>query len=765
MITLFRLIRNIGQFDSFTGHPRTSLSRFAAVYAENGRGKTTVAAILRSLLGGDPNPIMERRRFNAAHEPHVVVDNDGAPCIFENASWNRTLPNIVVYDDHFTDSNVHSGLVVESDHRQNLHELIIGARGIALNNALQDRVDQIDEHNQVLRQRADALPARIRGPFSVDEYCALLPRADLEDALNDAERNLSAVSDAASVQRMPSLESINLGHFDLDDITRLLGATLQTLDATAIARLQEHFASLGDGGEQWIAEGMRRARQREGGTVVACPFCSQNVEADPLVTHYRAYFSDSYTSLKTEIDRAIYNVKASSSADAVGSVARIANTNDERVTFWSRFCELPRLALDSEALSREWVQAGEALLRVLESKKVAPLDAVPLPEESRALVERFNGAHETVTAYNDAVVAGNVQIALAKERSVTGSVSSITSDIERLKAIRQRFTDPVPAACADYIREKENKARTEVLRTEARAALDNYRQEIFPAYETAINEYLRRFNAGYRIGSMTSVNNRGGSSCVYNVLINDQEVRVGGAEAGPGEPAFRNTLSAGDRSTLALAFFFASLDQDDAVAQKTVVLDDPITSLDDHRQLATTQEIRRLSQRASQVIVLSHDKSFLLRTWQGADRAARTALQIVRVGDSSEIQLWDATQDSITEHDKRHELVAVYVANSTGDRRKVAESLRPILEAFIRVSYPREFPPESLLGNFQRASFDHIGTANEYLNAADTNELGDLLEYANRFHHDTNPAWADEYINGAELLGFATRTLRFTRKS
>jgi wobble nucleotide-excising tRNase len=54
------------------------------------------------------------------------------------------------------------------------------------------------------------------------------------------------------------------------------------------------------------------------------------------------------------------------------------------------------------------------------------------------------------------------------------------------------------------------------------------------------------------------------------VLINN--VAVGLADSN-GEPCFRNTLSAGDRNTLALAFFFASLYQDPQIAQKTVVID------------------------------------------------------------------------------------------------------------------------------------------------------------------------------------------------
>ena len=75
--------------------------------------------------------------------------------------------------------------------------------------------------------------------------------------------------------------------------------------------------------------------------------------------------------------------------------------------------------------------------------------------------------------------------------------------------------------------------------------------------------------------------------------------------------SFRNTLSAGDRNALALAFFFASLDQRADLAQAIVIIDDPMTSLDEHRSIATVQEIRLLQARVARIVVLSHFKPYL----------------------------------------------------------------------------------------------------------------------------------------------------------
>jgi wobble nucleotide-excising tRNase len=172
-----------------------------------------------------------------------------------------------------------------------------------------------------------------------------------------------------------------------------------------------------------------------------------------------------------------------------------------------------------------------------------------------------------------------------------------------------------------------------------------------------------------------------------------------------------------------------------------------------------------LAARVSQVIVLSHSKPFLCSLWEQADRNASVALRINRAAVGSEITVWDVRSDSISEHDKRHELVRGYlqVANPAQER-EVAQALRPILESFTRVAYPEQFPPGTLLGPFIGICDQRVGGPNQILSAADIAELRLLLNYANRFHHDTNPAWQTAAINDAELSDFAQRTLVFASR-
>lgn len=761
MIDRLRLLRNIGSFDSVADGANIPLARLTLIYAENGRGKTTLAAILRSLATGNPVPIAERRRLAALYPPHAVLDCTGGPpaAMFRNGSWNRTLPNMVVFDDVFVDENVYSGLVVGAEQRQKLHELILGVHAVALNQQLQQAVERIELHNHDLRARALAIPAVPAG-MSVDDFCALPARADIDEAIRATERNLAAARAQEAVRNTQPFSALLLPALDIAGVERFLQEDLPALDAAAAARLQAHVAAVDAGGEAWIAEGMGRVAA----SAPNCPFCAQDLGGSPVIAHYRAYFGEEYTDLKRRISRSLAEVNGTHGGEAAAAFERAVRVAVERRQFWAQFCDVPEVAVDTAAIVRDWQATREAAAAALSAKLAAPLERATLPPPARAAITAYEARRSAVAALDEALKRANEAIQLVKEQAEEGNPAAIAADLLRLNAVRARHTPAASPLCDAYLTERAAKVVTELQRDAAQAALEQHRTTVFPGYQTAVNLYLQRFYAGFRLDSVTSTNTRGGPACSYNVLINNTRVAVAGGAPAAGEPSFRTALSAGDRNTLALAFFFASLDQRAGLDETVVVIDDPVSSLDEHRELTTVQEVRRLAERAGQLIVLSHSKPFLCRIWEGADRAGRAALEVSRDGDGSTLRPWDVNQDSVTEHDRRHAALRQYLDASTPNNRDVAAALRPVLEAFVRVSYPAHFRPGATLGPFLTMCEQWAGTAREILDAGDTGELRDLLEYANRFHHDTNAAYETVRINDAELRGFVDRTLAFTRR-
>ena len=769
MIERVRLIRNVGMFDSVDDGANLPFLKLTLVYAENGRGKTTLAAILRSLGTGAALPIAERHRLSAKHPPQVVLDPGGGaqPLIFQNGTWNQPYPNIAVFDDEFIDQNVYSGLTVEADHRQNLHELILGSEGIALNRALQTAVSRIEEHNRALNAKGDAIPVAARVGMDADAFCALAKRDNIDGEIQAAERNLAAAREQDSIRNGLLFETVELSGFNVDALVALLGRDLAALDEATARQVRVHLEGIGPDGERWVAEGMRLLAERPS---EHCPFCAQNLGGSTVIDHYRTYFSTAYGDLKTAIGDALADVSRRHGGDAPAAFERAVRVWGERRQFWSKFCDVPEVALDTAAIARARNAARDAILAALNAKQNAPLERMQLAPEVTAAVTAFDRYRRTVAEMSQDLQRANEAIRRVKEQAAGGNPTALAADVARLTAIKARYLPENVRLCDAYRAEKHAKDRTEQERANARTALDRYRTTVSPAYETAINEYLRRFNAGFRIGNVTSANTRGGSAVTYNVVINVAGNSVAvpiGAATKPGEPkpSFRNTLSAGDRNALALAFFFASLDRDPNLGRKVIVIDDPITSLDEHRFLTTVHEVRELTTRAAQVIVLSHSKRFLCRVWEGAANGIGTALKLDPTATGSTLREWRVSEDLITDHDRRHALFKQFIDGTAVDSRQVAQAIRPTIEHFLRAAYPEQFPPESMIGPFVSICRPRLGTSQQLLNQADTDELDRLREYANLFHHDTNPAWETATINDAQLLDFVNRTLRFTRRN
>ncbi|MBV8590856.1 MAG: hypothetical protein JO212_12520 [Acetobacteraceae bacterium] len=326
----------------------------------------------------------------------------------------------------------------------------------------------------------------------------------------------------------PLFDALSLPELGAEAINGLLGRDLPILDAAAIARVQDHFARIGEDGESWVAVGMNRlSAAPETGTAEACPFCAQDLRGLPLIGHYRAYFSDAYADLKQAISSTIETVTRLHAGESSAAFERAVRVCGERRQFWSRFVEFPQIALDTAEIARVWRLAREAVLSALRAKQAAPLELISLSSEAQIAIAAFEHQRADITALSRRLMDVNAEIEIIKERAAAGNTAALAADLARLRAIKARHRPDIAGRCADYLDAKAAKAAIEERRNEARARLEEYRERIFPAYETAINLYLQRFNAGFRLARVTAVNIARGSSCTYNVVINDREIPIG----------------------------------------------------------------------------------------------------------------------------------------------------------------------------------------------------------------------------------------------
>lgn len=762
MITAFRRIEGVGRYDA--ARPgKTPFTAFTLVYGENGRGKTTLATILSSLARDDPSLILERRRLGAERPPRIEIEIDGDVHLFDEDRWRDPCPLLSVFDDNFVAENVCSGLEVDTAHCRNLHELIIGAEGVRLNQALQRAIAEIEERNRALKKLEAQIPAHLRGGAPVEAFCAIPPVRGVDKAIAKAERQYAAAEAAAQVQDGPLFEPFRLTPIDAAALEATLARGLPDLEAEAAAHVQRHVAALGEGGEAWISDGVARAvrlgRDPETGEN-PCPFCAQDLGRSGVIAHYQVYFSEAYAALKTEIAAAEARLEESCGSEPPAAVERALGKALKAINFWERFTELPEIEFDSDPIVDAIEAAWEEISRLLAAKAAAPLEPVAIDAAARAALDLYAEAVTEMTALAATFEEANAELAEIQADAAADDAEEIARRLAELMRAKLRHDPPLAEPCDAYLETLAQKKRFEAARKEAREALDHYQQAVFPRYERSINAFLKRFNASYTLGEVGSRNTRSGSSCNYKVLINKTAVPLSKADG----PSFKNTLSAGDRNTLALAFFFAALEHDPERARRIVVIDDPMTSLDEHRTLATRQEIRKLADGVAQVIVLSHDKTFLYGLWEAARRETRSGVLVKRVREASTLAPWDVTRDAVTEHDKRHALIRDYIDGRGAEGRAVAGALRPMLETFLRAAYPLDFPPGTMIGQFLKTCRKQARAERPLLSAEDMEELRNILDYANSFHHDTNRACDRESINDMELYDFVLRTVNFTRR-
>lgn len=762
MISRLSLVRNVGSFDSYQAAPSTEFNKLTLIYAENGRGKTTLGAIFRSLSTGQTEFIEGRCRLGSQHRPHVVIETDppAQTHVYQDSNWNSTHPRLIVYDDQFVDDNVYSGLSVAAAHRQNLHEIILGQQGVLLARRVDDLADEIAHLNKSLREKAATIPKKELYNQDIDTFCELPEVSDIEKSIEEQEKQVDALKRADAVKTTRFFSRLNFPAIDVDAIDALLATQLQDLDEEAILRVQSQFEKLGTDGEAWTAKGTQLLASQAQDSPEECPYCGQSVQGIELIDAYRMYFGESYRTHLSLIKAAATEHKSSFGGDALAVIQQEIGQLEKRCTFWEPLVDIPEVDIDSTALTAAWTEARDAITAALQAKQSSPLEGIVLDESTKSKISSYLTIAEKTTSLSEELVACNDAITALKEATAGGEIHSANDELDRLQATKSRYSEQNVLRCQSYLKAKADKADAERLKQEAREELDSYRRQVFPQYCTSINDYLRKFGASFTIEGVRPQDSAGRPSTAYHIHILNNKVPLQSKDTD--KPGFNNTLSAGDRNTLALAFFFASLSSEPDLSNSIVVIDDPISSFDDGRSMTTMQEVRRLFGKAKQVVVLSHVKSFLCRLHKHSKADSVATLHLRRMGDcQSTLEPWEPTEDQFTEYDHNHKTLREFKTGTYPDIRQVAKNLRPVMEGYLRVAYPEHCPPGTLLGQFRERLQQLIEQGQSIMTTEKLTELDEIREYANRFHHDTNPAWETEVPSDAELLRFVERVMDF----
>ena len=186
-------IASVGRLVNFTGRGNLLFRRLTLLFGENGRGKTTLAAVLRSLKSGHGHYITERQTINSADKAKVSVLLASGIVTFSDGTWSHTYGDLEVFDNTFVHDNVYAGDSVEHEHRKNLYRVIVGEEGVTLARKVDDLVARLREASQSIAELKTGFTGRLPNGVTLEKFLTLAPEERLEEKLAAKESELAAM--------------------------------------------------------------------------------------------------------------------------------------------------------------------------------------------------------------------------------------------------------------------------------------------------------------------------------------------------------------------------------------------------------------------------------------------------------------------------------------------------------------------------------------------------------------------------------------------
>lgn len=746
-------IQGIGLLHDANGKPHT-LQKATLVYGDNGRGKSTLATVLRSLSTGDGSLITNRKTLDGKLAPKVVLQfGSGHKVTFDSGAWSERRPEVLVFDADFVERNVHSGGAVSTNHRKNLLEFALGEHAVAARTA-------VDKATNVAKKAADevqALTAQLAGHhtgMTLPQFEKLSPVADADAQLANLEKQISAARNTAAILTKPVPNAIAVPTFDASGIFGILRISLQDVHAHAEQAVKQHVAKLGSkAAEGWLSQG------RQYGDGKTCPYCDQDITNNDLIKAYQTHFNAAYADLKTKVATLQQSVLSATAANHIGAFSHAAVAAAAQAAAWSEHVLTDPIEFDAESAHTVLAELQTFLIGLSDLKQVSPAETVGTEQDVEHANLLWQKTVVHMQATNSAINRANKLIAEYKSKLATAKTAELQLQVQQIQATKRRFDASVIALLGKLNAARSAAAEAEKEKKAQRETLDTLMTSTLKQYEASINVLLKNFGASFTIKGM-GANFRGASPrSEYGLLLRGKEVVLEG-----GTPSFATALSEGDKRTLAFAFFVASTLADPKLATRIVVVDDPMCSLDLNRRHHTRSILKKLHAKAEQLIVLAHDPYFI-RDLRDALRKEDPStpisfLQLVLApADYTSFAPFEVDKECESAYFQHHRLLNECVAGVSPDARSVAKAIRPMLEGYLHRRFPGLVSKSLMFGQVVVLIRD-AAVPNPLFHAQNlVAELNDINEYAGQFHHDTNPGADTITVVVSELKTYVERAL------
>lgn len=764
MLYKINIIENVGRFEKALPTQNVRFNKCTLLFGENGWGKSTIADIMRSLSHGDPEIILGRKTLAGGADQKISLQFDTGQVNFEGGCWNGTKPRAAVFDSLFVSDNVYSGDTVSADHLRRQYGLVVGERGVKLVHKIVALDEENTENNKNIRAFEAELTASFRGigptTMSLSDFEVLEQDIDIGKAISEKQKEVSRAEKSKELNA-----AAGVAEFPLPSLAATFEAALnQTIDgiaADALESVRSHVLTheceepTELGLEKWLEQGLPYKAEN------TCPFCGQELRDRSLLEAYSRFFSEAYRKLAADVQKLRQTCQRYSNGDFRNVADQQSKSNDKQSEYWREAAGIDAPdTINLEELISGMEHAAEAMYSALQSK-AANLTVALDKKILGTAIDAWASARAAIESANAVFVEYNLKVEAVKAKVDAGQLENLTNELKTLQAREHRFEAEIITKVTELEKKRQRKSEIKKEKAKLRDELTAHGKTITEGLGKTINAYLHRLNAGFRIDYKEPDYRGKEPAASYQILINEVPVSPRATGDTTGAPSFRNTLSAGDKSVLALALFLAQCIADTDIGETIVVLDDPFTSLDNFRRQFTAIEIRRICDKAKQTIVLSHDKSFLRLLWDKIDQNVikSFALQTGAPGVTT-ITPYDIPGSTQPRHITERMKIEEFIEGESHELSFIRSRLRTVCEDFYRRGDPGLFGEAATLDQIIRA-LDNAPAEHPFKGALEG--LKDINAYSRVVNHAEIEGDPYGDTNSDELKGFSEIVLGLTR--
>jgi wobble nucleotide-excising tRNase len=617
MIKKIKEINKLGIFDSYKWKCSKEFNRYNICFGFNGSGKSTLSNLFNLIATNDNfSPEQKEELYN-----DLKTTETSSEVKFNNNLTYPTKPNqenkkIYVFNSNFIANHVYDGSVGKMS-KFNVKETFLEDPTIkTLNTEIETKtaektnkeaektkiIEKFDEikrtYNAVYREHFPNRQLRVGNDVPAIETLREKSKEEIEKTiaqkiaeykLSEKQAELEYDIDAISTL---SFKKINI---DIERISMLLKQTAKEKATKYLAQKIELYKKeieeeKSDKIEPWFKLGEQLLKISKEKDNSICPVCKTDLSTsiDSLIAEFADYFDKSYLefvdelkTIKEFIDTAIEDLNTNES-------------NSETIktfgTKYDTFIEIKYPELEQVEIKTVLSNIQKQIIsKQGDSSKKITIEIEPI----KALIETYNNNIEKLNSFKDNMLT-NLRNQKIDPTKLDREIRNLYTDLiyldlngtEEEKRIEKFHTATSEiATISSEISELTDKKvqRLKELKMEAKK----------------VGEYLAKLGITH-----FTIDLREGED-ENNILIKYK----GYDEA---KKRLQNTLSEGEKTALAFAYFMSKVTTEVTnKGQTIIVIDDPISSLDDNRLYSTAYLIYEEFKDYKQLFVFSHNMLFL----------------------------------------------------------------------------------------------------------------------------------------------------------